>query len=141
MNFKSNFKIMLMVFAFVLAGNLGVYAQKTDCSQKTDNEIVIAIYEKVKVKYADQIKHVNIRIDAGTVTIEGWVNNKKAKKEIEKIAKKSDCVKKVINNLTVGKAGGCGPGTKECGGICIPEKESCNICLADSTLKGCFTEN
>lgn len=141
MNFKFNFRIMLMVFAFVLAGNIGVYAQKTDCSRKTNNEIVIAIYDKVKVKYADQISHVNIRIDDGTITIEGWVNSKKARKEIEKLAKKSDCVKKVVNELTVGKSGGCGPGTKECGGICISEKSACNVCLADPLLPGCVTKN
>jgi hypothetical protein len=141
MKFKFNFRIMLMVFAFVLAGNLGVYAQKTDCSQKTDNEIVMAIYDNVKVKYADQIKHVNISIDTGTVTIEGWVNSKKAKKEIEKFAKKSECVIKVINDLKIGRGGGCGPGTKECGGACISEKSACNICLADSLAPGCFTKN
>ncbi len=141
MKFKSNFRIMLMVFAFVLAGNLGIYGQKTDCSQKTANEIVIAIYDKVKVKYADQISHVNIRINAGTVTIEGWVNSKKAKKEIEKLAKKSDCVMKVVNDLTVGKGGGCGPGTRECGGTCISEKSACNVCLVDPLLPGCFTKN
>lgn len=130
-----------MVFAFVLAGNLGVYAQKTDCSQKTAAEIVISIYDKVKVKYADQIRHVNIRIDDGTVIIEGWVNSKKAKKEIEKLAKKSDCVMKVINDLTVGRGGGCGPGQKECGGACISEKSACNVCLADPLLPGCLTKN
>jgi hypothetical protein len=36
--------------------------------------------------------------------------------------------------MTVGKGGGCGPGQKACGGICIDEKETCTVCLIG---KGC----
>ncbi|CAN5406207.1 hypothetical protein BH10ACI1_BH10ACI1_27770 [soil metagenome] len=126
---KSILKMLLMMFALMIAGSFSVHAQKTDCPNKTDNDIVMSIYEKMKVKYADQIIHVNVRVKDGVVTLEGWTTTKKIKKEIEKIAKKTECVKSVDNQLTVGKGIGCGPGYKECGGACIPEKETCNICL------------
>jgi osmotically-inducible protein OsmY len=126
---KSVIKILLIAFGLILAFNFGTLAQKTDCSKTTDEEIVKAIYEKIKVKYADQIKHINVRSKDGVVTIEGWVTTEKIKKDIGKIAKKVKCVKQVINELTIGKGGGCGPGMKQCGDICIPEKETCNICL------------
>ena len=126
---KSIIKTCLMAFALVIAGNLCAYAQKADCATKTEKEIVLAIYEKMKVKYDDQIINVNVRFKDGVITLEGYVNSKKARKEIEQIAKKTDCVTKVVNNLKVGKTGTCPAGYKECGGTCIPEKEICNICL------------
>ena len=122
-------KIILMAFSLILAFNFSAFAQKTDCTKTTDDEIIAAIYNKIKVKYADQIKHINIRAKDGVVTIEGWVTTEKIKKEIGKYAKKIKCVKQVINDLVLGKSGGCGPGQKECGEICISEKETCNICL------------
>lgn len=136
---KSILKWSLMIFALLIAGNVGANAQKTDCTKKTDKEIVFEIYDQMKVKYADQISHVNVRIKDGTVTIEGWVNSKKARQEIEKLAKKIKCVKKVVNTLTIGKPGGCAAGYKECGGACIPEKEACNICLYDPMAPGCYS--
>ena len=126
---KSIVKTALIVFSMILAFSLGTFAQKTDCSKTTDDEIVTAIYNKIKVKYADQIKHINVRAKDGVVTIEGWVTTEKIKKEIGKYAKKVKCVKQVVNDLALGKSIGCGPGMKECGGICISEKETCNICL------------
>lgn len=120
-------KIALMAFFIMLAFGFSVYAQKTDCTKKTDAEIVEAIYNKIKVKYESQIDHINVRIKDGTVTLEGWATTKSVRKEIEKFAKKTDCVKKVVNNLTIGVGGGCGPGTKQCGDICIPTSEVCNI--------------
>lgn len=126
---NSIIRISLVIFALIITFNVGATAQKTDCSKTTDDQIVSKIYEKIKVKYAAQISHINVRSKDGVVTLEGWVTNKKVLKEIEKLAKKTDCVKKVMNELTIGKGGGCGPGTKECGDICINEKDICNICL------------
>jgi hypothetical protein len=57
------------------------------------------------------------------------VKSKNAPKDIEKMAKKVKCVKNkvVANNLKVGISGGCLPGQKKCGDICIPNEETCNI--------------
>ena len=128
----------MMVLAAIIALNLGAYAQKTDCSQKTEKDVVVAVYEKIKVKYANQIRHINIRFKDGVLTLEGWVTTKSIRKDIEKIAKKTECVKQVVNELTIGKGGGCGPGQKECGGLCISEKESCNVCLVEPGAPGCY---
>lgn len=122
-------KIILIAFSLILAFNFSTFAQNKDCANTTDEEIVKAIYEKIKVKYADQINHINVRAKDGVVTLEGWVTTEKIKKDIRKIAKKIKCVKQVVNDLALGKSGGCGPGMKQCGEICIPEKETCNICL------------
>lgn len=132
---KSMLKMALVGFSLILMCNLGALAQKTDCSKMTDAEIVNAIYKKIKVKYAAQIRHINVRITGGVVTLEGWATAKSVKKEIEKFAKKTSCVKKVVNNLTVGIGGGCGPGQKQCGDICIGDKETCNICMAPECFK------
>ncbi|MDQ3180319.1 MAG: BON domain-containing protein [Acidobacteriota bacterium] len=138
---KSNYKTLVAVFSLMLIFSIGTLAQtdgkqskddknkKTDCTQVTDADTVKAIYDKIKIKYANQTKHINVRIKDNTVTLEGWATTKGVSKEIEKYAKKTNCVKKVVNNLLIGKGGGCGPGTKKCGGICIDETEECNIVL------------
>jgi len=124
---KSMLKTTLLAFSLMLAFSLGAHAQKTDCSKTTDTEIVDSIYSKIKVKYEAQMSHINVRIKDGVVTLEGWVTKKGVKKEVEKFARKTGCVKKVMNNLTIGVGGGCGPGQKPCGDICIPLAETCNI--------------
>lgn len=131
---KWSFVVFITLFAFSAQS----YAQKVDCSQKTDMDVVMEIYAQMKIKYPDHVSHVNVTNDNDVVTLTGWASNKKAKKEIEKFAKKNKCVKKVVNNLTIGRSGDCAAGQKECGGICIGEKENCNICQADPLLPGCF---
>ena len=124
---QSMIKIALAVFAMLLISSVGAFAQKPDCSKTTDDDIVKSVYDKMKVKYARQMKHVNVRSQDGVVTLEGWTTTKSIKKEIEKFAKKTSCVKKVENKLTIAVGGGCGPGQKPCGDICIPSNHKCNI--------------
>jgi len=127
---KSIMKTILAVFSLIMLFNVGASAQKIDCSKMTDADIVKAIYDKIKVKYDSQIIHINVRVKEKVVTLEGWATTKGVRKEIEKYVKKIKCVKKPpVNNLAVSISGGCGPGTKKCGGTCIPEEETCNICL------------
>lgn len=127
MKIKSFVKMALAVFSLLLIFNFGAYGQKTDCSATTDVQTVDAIYDGMKIKYENQMNHINVRSKDGVVTLEGWTTTKKIRKEIEKIAKKTSCVKRVTNDLTVGAGGGCGPGTKKCGGTCIPTSETCNV--------------
>ena len=127
MTSKSKLRMTLVAFSLMLAFSLGTYAQKTDCSKITDDGIVDSIYAKIRAKYESQMKHINVRISDGVVTLEGWVTTKGVKKDIGKFAKKTGCVKSVENNLTIGVGGGCGPGTKPCGDICIPSAQVCNI--------------
>jgi BON domain len=123
-------KMTLAIFALILLGNIGVSAQKTDCSKTTDAEIVKAIYDKLEVKYSNQIIHVNVVAKDGVVTLQGWATTKKATKEIAKIAQKVSCVKKVDNKLSLEVGGGCNQGYKKCGDICILTTDTCNICSA-----------
>ena len=131
MTYKSIVKIALMLFSLMLLFSIESFAQKVDCSKMTDDQIIQAIYDKIQVKYPDRMKRINVRIEYKVITIEGWVTSKKARKEIEGYAKKINCVKKgkfkVVNNLGTQIPGGCTPGTKPCGSICIPEDERCNI--------------
>jgi hypothetical protein len=139
MSHKSILKYLLPIFAAIMLFNLGAYAQKTDCSQKTEKDIVIAVYDQIKVKYANQIRNINVLYEDGVITLNGWVGTKTVSKDIEKLVKKTECVKKVVNKLKLGKSGGCGPGQKECGGLCVGEKDACNVCLADPLAPGCYT--
>ena len=120
-------KIVLFTFSLIMAFSLSVSAQKTDCSKTTNEDIVKSIQEKVSVKYADQLTHINFSVENGVVSIEGFTTTKKAKKEIEKLVKKVSCVTKIVSNLKVGAGGGCGTGSKPCGEICIPSNQTCNI--------------
>lgn len=121
--------ILMTALAILLATAVNASAQnKKDCATPDDEAIVKAIYAKISEKYDDQIIHINVRSKNGEVTIEGWATTKKIVKDIGKIAKKISCAKKVENKLTVGISGGCGPGLKKCGAICIPQEDVCNIC-------------
>jgi BON domain len=124
---QSILKTTLVLFAFMAIFGLSVSAQKTDCSKTTDSEITDAILGKIKVKYADQMSHINVSVENGVVSLQGWTADKKAIKEIGKLAKKTSCVKSVVNNIKQGITNGCGSGTKPCGDICIPSTDTCNI--------------
>ena len=136
---KSNCKALIAVFSLILIFSFGAAAQtnnnqsknsknkKPDCTQISDADLVKAIYDKIKVKYAGQMRQINVRSTGGVVTLEGWTTKKGIRKEVEKYAKKTNCVKRVVNNLTVGIPGGCGPGQKKCGDICIANEDTCNI--------------
>ena len=132
---KNKIRIFIAAFSVLLVFAVGASAQsKPDCSKVTDKDLVKAVYEKIMTKYKAQVSHINVRAQDGVVTIQGWVTTKSVKKEIEKWAKKISCVKKVVNILTIGVGGGCGPGQKQCGDICIPEKDTCNLCRGEPCI-------
>ncbi|HSK74525.1 MAG TPA: hypothetical protein VK892_22680, partial [Pyrinomonadaceae bacterium] len=96
---KSNCKALIAVFSLILIFSFGAAAQtnnnqsknsknkKPDCAQVSDADLVKAIYDKIKVKYAGQMRQINVRSADGVVTLEGWTTKKGIKKEIEKYAK------------------------------------------------------
>jgi len=123
-------KKLSIVFSLILICSAGAFAQngkKPDCTQIADEALVTELYDKIRTKYADQMNHINVRVKDKVITIEGWATTKKVKKDIEKMAKKVKCQKSVVSTLTIGIGGGCGPGQKVCGDICIPIQETCNI--------------
>lgn len=128
---KSIMKTALALFALLLLSNVAVSAQKTACPNPADADIVKTIYDRMKkkTKLDQQIMQVNVTSRDGVVTLKGWARSPKDKKEIEKIARKMNCGKAVVNELADGPMG-CSPGQKRCGTICIPQEEICNICTA-----------
>jgi BON domain len=120
---KTAFTIIFVIGLF----SIGAFAQRTDCTKTTEAEIVDAVYAKIDTKYKEQTDHINVRVADGVVTLEGWVTTKTARKDIEKFAKKTDCVKKVVNNLKLKAGGGCGEGEKQCGSFCIGTNDKCNV--------------
>ncbi len=118
-------KMTLVIFAVMTAFNLSASAQ--DCSKTTDDQIVDAIQAKMKTKYADEMKHINVSVENGVVTLEGWAAKEKNIDKIGKLVKKIKCVKSVSNNIKQGITNSCGTGQKQCGEICIPSNQTCNI--------------
>ena len=127
----------LMTAVLMIASATIAAAQKIDCNTQSDTDLVISIYMKIKEKYPDAIRNINITADKGAIKLVGWVAGEKDLKKIVSIVKKVKCVKSVDNRLVPGKTGGCGPGQKECGGTCIGEKDVCNVCLIDPAAPGC----
>ena len=125
MNKQSIVKMAVVAFSLILICSFGTYAQKTDCSKTTDAEITEAVTAKIKAKYESQLKHLIIKVQDGIVTLDSWVTTKKIKGDIGKIAKKTACVKQVVNNLKIGAGGSCPPGQQSCNGACIPLEETC----------------
>jgi hypothetical protein len=141
MSKKSITKITAIAFSLALFFLISAFAKpvvekppahippKADCSQITDGDIVKALYDKIKAdsNLSGQLSHINISVKDKTVTIEGWVSGKDRKKAVEKLAKKTECVKKVKNRLFTHLTTGCGPGQKPCGDICIDKNSDCTI--------------
>jgi osmotically-inducible protein OsmY len=127
MRFASFCRVFIVAVSIVLSSAAAASAQKVDCNAQTDQDVVFAVMANLKVKFSSQMNHINIRSKDRVVTIEGWTTSKSFRNDIEKIVKKTKCVKKVDNKLTIGVGGGCGTGTKACGTICIPVDETCNI--------------
>jgi hypothetical protein len=127
MNKLSILKIIMLFVVMAAAGSLSVSGQQTDCTKTTDADLAKSITEKINAKYPNLSAQVNVHVEKGVVYLEGWVANKNARKDIEKIAKSTSCVKKVRNNLKKAIIVGCGAGSKPCGDICIPINQTCNI--------------
>jgi osmotically-inducible protein OsmY len=102
---------------------------KPDCATITDADIVKAIQEKIKANrtFKDQLRQINVSSKGGVVSLRGWVKGVAAKNTVAKYAKSAPCVKSVANHLGTRLMVGCGPGQKQCGDICIDEKDDCNI--------------
>ena len=122
----------VIICGMLISFNLASYAQQADNLEEDDKALVLAVYEKLKPSYDDQLNHINVRADAsdGVVILEGWVAKKADIKKIVKLIQTIsgvNCV--VVAKLSVGKGVGCGPGQQECGGTCISNKDTCTVCL------------
>lgn len=132
--------VTLCFFAFIASINAYVRpVQAQTCDPVTDEQIVADIYAKIKAdsKLAPQISHINVVSVSAAVKLQGWADSKKDFDKIVEIVSDTKCVKLVNVNLfeetppdaanSRRSAGGCAPGTKPCGDVCIPEGDACNI--------------
>ena len=101
---------------------------KPDCSKTSNADIVKAIKEHLQADpdLAPEMSHLNVSVKKKTVKLEGWLSDKTLIAKAVAIARKSHCVKKVIDKLKEQGGTVCGPGQRPCNGFCIDKSSACN---------------
>jgi hypothetical protein len=104
-------------------------AVQARCAATTDAEIVAAIQEKIKAdkRFDGRRNTFNVSSRKRVVTLRGEAYSKAEIRDLGKLALTTKCVRKVNNKVMWGKQGGCPPGLKECGEVCIGKDEDCNM--------------
>ena len=101
------------------------------CTATTDEALVSAILEKIKAdtRFDDQHRHIVVTSSKRIVTLRGWTKGREQADALIQFARTTACVRKVISkDLRAFRSnGGCIAGQKQCGDICIPRDEACNI--------------
>src|SRR5438105_7533385 len=101
------------------------------CTATTDEALVSAILEKIKAdtRFDDQHRHIVVSSSKRIVTLRGWTKGREQADALIQFARMTACVRKVISkDLRAFRSnGGCIAGQKQCGDICIPRDEACNI--------------
>ena len=101
-----------------------------DCAKRSDRRVAKDFKKRVKAdrQFDNQRRRINVSVKDRVVTLEGYVVGTEAITTLEKYAGETACVTKVVNRLTAGTfGGGCGPGQKRCGDICIDQTSTCNL--------------
>lgn len=121
------------------SGAFSSNAMGQTCRDVTDAQIVANIYAEINKdsKLAAQISHINVVSRFKAVKLQGWTESQGNYDKIVNIVLDTDCVRLLNVNAFepappssdsfTRASNGCGPGTKPCGDICIPEGDSCNI--------------
>ncbi len=132
---------MFFIALFVLM--LAQIPAAAQCESATDQKLVTDMYAKIKgdKNLASQIRHINVTALNLVIKLQGYTNKKTDHDRLVGYALKMACVKMVNSNELAPVApdagtggvnqrlagGGCASGTKQCGDICIPESDICNI--------------
>lgn len=132
--------VTLCFFAFIATVNAYIRPVSAQtCDTVTDEQLVADIYAKIKADkgLASQISHINVAAINRAVKLQGWANSKNDYDKVVQIVTDTNCVRVINVNLfeeappptgsSLRSTGGCAPGTKPCGDVCIPEGDSCNI--------------
>jgi len=126
------FSVSLLFSIYALANHVvsnspATPAQKTDCKQISDADLTKTLYDKIKADkdLSSILPQINFSVTDKKVIIEGWVAGKSRRKAIENLVKKTECVKKVKNDLKEYLNTGCAQGQKPCGEICIDRASTC----------------
>jgi osmotically-inducible protein OsmY len=101
-----------------------------DCAKVSDRRLTRDFKRRVRAdrQFNEQRRHINVSIRDRVLTLEGRVSSADASAALEKYAYELGCVTKVENRLTTqALGGGCGPGQKRCGDICIDQTSQCNL--------------
>jgi len=101
-----------------------------DCAKVSDRRLVKNFKKRVRAdrQFDNQRRYINVSIRDRVVTLEGRVSAADASAALEKYALDLGCVTKVENRLTTQTlVGGCAPGQKLCGDICIDRTSQCNL--------------
>ena len=122
---------------FAIAGSKPVQAQTCP---KTDDETVVAIVEAIKSDstLAPQLSHIVVASVNKFVKLQGWTDNSKSYQSMMDLVREVGCPTAVkVNRFeeTPPPADsplrpqpvGCGPGTKPCGDVCIPDGDTCSV--------------
>jgi len=141
------FKAVLM-FSFVVGLMASDYAAARAYGRactSTPAQIVASVYVQISDNKAlePQVSHINIQYtnydengDNGAIKIQGWADSQKDYDNVVEIALETACVTRVNEQGfatpkpegLLPRGGGCDPpATKECGDICIPGNDTCNI--------------
>ncbi len=139
MNRRNNCRFTTAFLAVIFLAALGA-AERPAFAQceNADASIVAAIYGKIKAdkNLASQIRHINVTSLNNVAKLQGWAKTRRDKGRVVDFAMNADCVKMVNSNNfadappaddTLQRSAGCGAGMKQCGDLCIPEAEVCNI--------------
>ncbi len=136
---RSNPERIVLALALLLLFVAGLLASCTrrpgtpgaqDCARVTDRRLAKDFKKRVKAdrRFDNQRRHVNVSVKDRVVTLEGYVVGTEAITTLEKYAGETACVTKVVNRLSTGTfGGGCGPGQKRCGDICIDQTSTCSL--------------
>ncbi|MFT3742783.1 MAG: hypothetical protein QM785_00685 [Pyrinomonadaceae bacterium] len=135
---------MRLVFIFVLSGIAIIAAagsshvQAQSCP-KTDEETVTAIVDAIKADslLSTQLSHIVVGSVNKFVKLQGWTDNQKSYDRLMELVRNVGCPTAVnVNRFEEvpppadsplrAPPGGCGPGTKQCGDVCIPEGDTCS---------------
>lgn len=125
----------LLSFEALFSGNVQpaeakvMNVQQPNCAATTNADLVKAVKESLSAdsQIKDQMRHLNVSVKNRIVTLEGWLDGKATVSKAIVIARKTKCVRKVINRLKIQGGGSCGPGQQICGDICIDKRSECTI--------------
>jgi hypothetical protein len=127
----------LFAIAFFAAG--GSNAVHAQTCPKTDDEIVVAIVDAIKADslLAPQLSHIVVGSVNKFVKLQGWTDTARGASRLMELVRDVGCPTAVnVNRFEETpppadsplrpQPGGCGPGTKQCGDVCIPEGDTCS---------------
>lgn len=147
----SRLALTLCCFAFIITICALARPVMAQCSQMTDAQIVADIYGKINAEsgLASQVSHINVvgAASLAAVKLQGWTNNQSDFDKVKDIALSLKCLKVNVNGFEPAppatdspqrSIGGCAPGTKPCGDVCIPDGDPCNIPGARSIFLPAF---